>query len=177
MLCSNVGQTWYISLKVLEASRSGASRASLWCCSAWDETWSIHQLNIFIWNWNKISSKAAPRCPSNWLNWPGTCAHPAAPLEAIWGQWPEKVGSRQRKVSMFQTIHCVQSWFQTCLVLVSFNEHVIIMIMITTWWWGVTFPVVLPVLLVAPNRGSFCSAFGRENGNWKNTHWSNCRTW
>ena len=113
MLCSNVGQTWYISLKVLEASRSGASRASLWCCSAWDETWSIHQLNIFIWNWNKISSKAPPAV--HWLNWPGTCAHPAAPLEAIWGQWPEKVGSRQRKVSMFQTIHCVQSWFQTCL--------------------------------------------------------------
>ena len=33
--CEEIFQTWYISLNVLEASRSGARRASLWCCSAW----------------------------------------------------------------------------------------------------------------------------------------------
>ena len=175
MLCSNVGQTWYISLKVLEASRSGASRASLWCCSAWDETWSIQQLFYL-----ELKQKYHPKQP-----------FVVPPID-----WTDLEHARIQRRHLRQSgvnglkksdgVSAKSQCFKQYIVFSldfklawqsSFNEHVIIMMMITTWWWGVTFPVVLPVLLVAPNRGSFCSAFGRENGNWKNTHWSNCRTW
>ena len=50
--------TWYISLKVFEASRSGARRASLWCCSAWGSKsgWNLQVQGQNPTNWRLMFS-------------------------------------------------------------------------------------------------------------------------